>query len=131
MLMAAQDQALRTNIIRSKIDKQDISPGCRMCGKRDETIAHLVAECEILAQNQYKKLRHDRIGKVIHWELYRRDGYNCTEKWHDYMPERVLQNEKSKILWDFTTQTDQQLNHNQHDVYRQNPIQLFNVNEKT
>ena len=52
MLMAAQDQSLRTNAINSRIDKQDVSPVCRMCGKREESIAHVVAECEKLAQNQ-------------------------------------------------------------------------------
>ena len=47
MIMAAQDLALRTNVIKCRIDKQDISPMCRMCGKREETIAHAVAECDI------------------------------------------------------------------------------------
>ena len=56
-------------IIKSRIDKQDVSRVCRMCGKREESIAHVVAECEKLAQNQYKNWRHDRVGKVIHWEL--------------------------------------------------------------
>ena len=41
--MAAQDQALRKNVIKSQIDKQDVSPVYRMCGKHEETIAHVVA----------------------------------------------------------------------------------------
>ena len=49
--MVAQDQAWRTNAIKSRIDKQDVSPVCRKCGKREESIAHAVAECENLAQN--------------------------------------------------------------------------------
>ena len=114
--MAAQDQALRTNVIKSRIDKQDVSPMCRMCGKREETIAHVVAECEKLAQNQYKNWRHDRVGRIIHWELCRRYGFKCTEKWYDHIPKGVLENEKSKILWDFRIQTDQQLNHNRPDI---------------
>ena len=32
------------------------------------------------------------------------------------MPEGVLENEKSKFLWDFRIQTDQQLNHNRPDI---------------
>ena len=116
MLMAAQDQALRTNAIKSRIDKQDVSPICRMCGKREESIAHVVAECEKLAQNQYKNWRHDRVGKVIHWELCKKYDFDCKEKWYDHIPEGVLENEKSKILWDFRIQTDQQLNHNRPDI---------------
>ena len=71
-----------------------------VCGKRVESIAHVVAECEKLAQNKYKNWRHDRIGKVIHWELCRKYGFNCTEKWYDHIPESVSENEKAKILWD-------------------------------
>ena len=69
-----------------------------MCGKREESIAHVVAECEKLAQIQYKNWRHDRVGKVIHWELCRKYGFDCTEKWYDHIPESVLENDKAKIL---------------------------------
>ena len=55
MLMAAQDQALRTNWISVMIDKRQESAMCRMCGERDETISHIVSECKKLAQNEYKK----------------------------------------------------------------------------
>ena len=48
-----------------------------------------MAECEKLAQNQYKNWRHDGVGKVIHWELCKKYGF-------DY--------------------TDQQLNHNRPDI---------------
>ena len=43
--MAAQDQALRTNYIKKRIDKQAGSPMCRLCGEQEETISHIVAEC--------------------------------------------------------------------------------------
>ena len=39
--MAAQDQAIRTNWIRHNIDKEGISPSCRLCGERDETVSHI------------------------------------------------------------------------------------------
>ena len=44
LLMAAQDQALRTNAVKNKIDKINISPMCRLCGEREETISHILAE---------------------------------------------------------------------------------------
>ena len=34
MITAAQDQALRTNAIKAKVEKQNLSPLCRMCGKK-------------------------------------------------------------------------------------------------
>ena len=55
LLMAAQDQALRTNSGNKRlIDKQNISSTCRMCGDRVETVSHIAAECTSFAQNQYK-----------------------------------------------------------------------------
>ena len=53
MIMAAQDQALRTKSIKRVIDKQNVSAKCRMCGEGDETVSHIVSECTKLAQKQY------------------------------------------------------------------------------
>ena len=35
---AAQDQEVRTNSIKNRIDKKDLSPICRLYGEREETI---------------------------------------------------------------------------------------------
>ena len=115
-LMAAQDQALRTNAIRSRIDKQDISPMCRLCGEREETISHIVAECTKLAQKQYRHWRHDRVASVIHWTLCKRFGFPHSDQWYEHVPERVLENENVKLLWDFSIQTDHHLEHNKPDI---------------
>ena len=45
-----------------------------------------------------------------------RYGIDYTEKWYDHIPAGVLENEKSKILWDFKIQTDQHLKHNRPDI---------------
>ena len=37
LLTATQDQALRTSYIKNKINRQDVSPMCRLCGKMEET----------------------------------------------------------------------------------------------
>ena len=56
VIIAAQDQAISTNNIRKNVYKEDISSMCRMCGKSEETIAHILNECPNLAQNEYKKM---------------------------------------------------------------------------
>ena len=66
MIMAAQDQALRTNSIKRVIDKQNVSAKCRICGEVDYTISHIVQECKKLAQKQYRCWRHDNVAQVIH-----------------------------------------------------------------
>ena len=66
MIMAAQEQTLRTRNIRKVIDKEKISGMCRMCGEREETAAHIVSECNNLAQNEYKNWRHDKVATIMH-----------------------------------------------------------------
>ena len=116
LLMAAQDQALRTNNVKCHIDKQNISPLCRMCRERDETVSHITAECSKLAQKQYRHWRHDRVAQIIHWKFCDRYNFEKGDKWYDHSPEAVLESDKAKILWDFSIQTDHPLEHNKPDI---------------
>ena len=45
-LFAGQEQALLTNSIKEKIDKQTVSPKCRLCGTKEETVMYLVSGAE-------------------------------------------------------------------------------------
>ena len=96
LIIAAQDQALRTNSIKNRIDKQQVSPACRLCGERDETVSHIVAECKMLAQKYYKSWRHDKVAQVIHWRLCHRFKINREDKWYNYIPEPVLESREHK-----------------------------------
>ena len=53
LLIAAQDNAIRTNHIKARIDKTQQNSKCRLCGDRDETINHIISECGKLAQKEY------------------------------------------------------------------------------
>ena len=66
LIFAAEDQALRTNIIKAWNEKQNVSPKCRMCGSHDETVQHTLCSCSKLAQC---KKRHDTAERVVHWKL--------------------------------------------------------------
>ena len=57
LLMAAQNNALRTNHIKTRIDKTQQNSKCRPYVDRDETINHIISECSKLAQEY--KTRHD------------------------------------------------------------------------
>ena len=70
LLKAAQDNTIRTNQIKARIDKTQQNSKCRLCGDRDETINHIISECSKLAQQEYKA-GHDWVGKVIHGECVR------------------------------------------------------------
>ena len=52
LLIAAQDNAIRTNHIKARIDKTQQNSKCRLCGNRDETINHIISECSKLAQKE-------------------------------------------------------------------------------
>ena len=52
----------------------------------------------------------------MHWKLCEKWGFERGEKWYDHKPEKVLENEKCKILWDFSIQTDKKLDHNKPDI---------------
>ena len=65
LLCAAQEQAIRTNYVKYQIDKTSDSPLCRLCGKKGESVQHLISGCEKLAQKEYKR-RHDTVAKKIH-----------------------------------------------------------------
>ena len=60
-IMVAQEQAIRTNLIKAKIDKSQQESKCRMCEEADESINLILDECKMLAQRDYKK-RHDWVG---------------------------------------------------------------------
>ena len=82
MLMAAQEQTLRTKSIQYHIDKREVNPLCRLWWEREEAVAHIVSECKQLAQRQCRGWRHDVIAKVIHWELCKVNDLPYAEKWY-------------------------------------------------
>ena len=60
--MVAQNQSIRTNLLKAKIDKSQGDSLCRVRRKVDESIDDIVSGCSKLAQKQYKRM-HDNLGK--------------------------------------------------------------------
>ena len=103
--MAAQNNAIRTNHTKARIDKTQQNSNCRLCSDGDETINHIISECGKLAQKEYKT-RHDWVGKVIHWEMCKKFKLDRTNKWYMHNPAPVLENDTHKLQWDFNIYTD-------------------------
>ena len=103
--MAAQEQAIRTNVIKAKIDKTQAESKSRLCGKMNETMRHIVCECPTSTQREYKR-RHDWMGRKIHWEVCTKIGLGVSEKWYKHKPEKVVEDDSWKILQDVKIQTD-------------------------
>ena len=102
LLIAAQNNAIRTNQIKAGIDKMQQNSNCRLCGDRDETINHIISEWSKLAQKEYKT-RHVWVGKVIHWEMYKKFKFHDTKK---CTTRQLSWRMTHKLLWDFDIHTD-------------------------
>ena len=96
-------------------EKSDVSPMCRMCNAVEETVFHIVSECRVHAQTEYKG-RHDKLAKVIHSDLCKKYSVKVQSKWYDHVPEKVEETDHVKILWDFNIQTDHVIEHRWPDV---------------
>ena len=99
-IVAIQEQAVTTRYIKKHIHKTTDTDICRMCNTMQETIAHVVSGCTTLAATSCLK-RHNSVAKIIHLELAKK--FNLAElketlKWYSYTPEKVLENESSKLL---------------------------------
>ena len=103
--MAAQNQSIRTNLVKARVDKGQGNSLCRVFRKVDQSIDHIISGCSKLAQKEYKR-RHQNLGKIVHWKLSRKCNFEAGDKWYKNEPESVLENEDYKILWDFSIQTD-------------------------
>ena len=103
--MATQNQSIRTNLVKARIDKSQGDSLCRVCRKADGSIYHIVSGYSKLAQKEYKR-RHDNLGKIVHWKLARKCNFEAGDKWYEHELESVSENEDYKISWDFSIQTD-------------------------
>ena len=103
--MAAQNNVIRTNHIKAKIDKTQQNSKCRLYSDRDETINHILSECSKLAQKEYEA-RHHWASKVIHWEMCKKFKFNHANIWYIHNLASFKENNTHKLLLDFDMQTD-------------------------
>ena len=86
--MAAQNQSIRTNLVKVKMDKSQGDSSYRVFRKVDQSIDHIVSGCGKLAQKEYKR-RYDNLGKIVHWKLARKCNFEGRDKWYEHEPESV------------------------------------------
>ena len=128
LLIAAQNNAMRTNHIKARIDKTQQNSKCRLCGDRDETINNIISECSNLAQKEYKT-RHDWVGKVIHWEMCKKFKFDHTNNWYMLIPAPILENDTQTPmgLWQNLGQKNRPYNDQQQKKKRISKIVNFAV----
>ena len=57
LIVAAQNQSIRTNLVKAKTHKSQGDSLCRVCRKVDESIDHIASGRSKLVQKEYKR-RH-------------------------------------------------------------------------
>ncbi|XP_066930545.1 uncharacterized protein [Clytia hemisphaerica] len=88
----------------------------RICRSSKETIHHIVSGCTALAPTKYLK-RHNDLAKYLHILLLQKHQLDTNDHiWYNYTPPPVIENHQTKILWDFSIQTDHHLQHNKPDI---------------
>ena len=123
LIMAAQEQALNTRAIAAQVYNTGHDPRCRLCKEHNETVAHLVSGCSKLADNAYT-YRHNEVAVTVYKAICSKYQLELPKDWR-VTPDKVVQNNRAKVLWDFPIQTDIRLQHNRPDII------LIDYEEKT
>ena len=95
---------------------------CRICRVEKETIHHIISGCDGLSPTKYRE-RHDNVCKYIHVLLLLEHGF--IEKyipWYQHQPTQVAENNSTKILWNFSIQTDHEVINNKPGIIAMNKI---------
>ena len=115
LITAAQDQALRTKWFEANILKTTSDPLCRRCNKYSENVQHIISGCPELAQGVYLQ-RHNAVASFIHWKLCKQLNLPCNDSWYEHEPCKVVEDNDTKILYDFTIRTDKKILHRKPDL---------------
>ena len=114
LIMAAQEQALPTRQIQAKVYHTRTDPRCRLCKEHPETVQHIVSGCKQLVGTAYTE-RHNHVAGLVYRNLCAQYGIRQPEKWWE-MPDKVNENDRAKILWDFYIRTDKHVLANKPDI---------------
>ena len=114
LIMAVQDQTLNTRFHQCKILKKHIDGNCRVCGKAQETVSHIMAGCTVQASTEYLH-RHNRVASYIHWVVCRELGCEVPNKCYEHTLRSVVNINENIILWDSII-TDRKILANRPDV---------------
>ena len=119
-IIVAQDQSLSIRWYQHNIlKKPDVDPKCRLCGRFDETIDHLVSGCPELAKSEYIH-RHNKAVAHIHWKICKEFGIEVKDRWYEHEPTTLTEKNNITILWNMPIHTDRTIAANRPDIVLKN-----------
>ena len=128
LIMAAQDQALRTRYIQRAIDGTNILLNV---GNATRKMKPLIIS-PVNAQHYHRtSIRRDMtLARAVQWNLCKKYQMPCSSKWYEYQPQPVTENENAKLLWDYSIKTDRVIPAHRPDstlVDKKNKVSLIDV----
>jgi len=96
-----------------------VNPKCRLCGRFDETIDHLVFGCPELAKTEYIH-RHNKTAAHMHWKICKEFGIEVKDRWYEHEPPTVTDKNNITILRDMPIHTDRTIAANRPDIVLKN-----------
>ena len=97
------EQLLPTRVYYSKKTRtgKENDVMCRLCGKAQETVAHILTGCSALAQSKYLH-RHNSVLKILFFEILHQLGLiDSVPPWYSQQkPKPVYEIEYAQAFWD-------------------------------
>ncbi len=113
-----RQQILPTRMYYSaKLQQQQPTTKCRFCGKKDETVYHVLSNCDALSPSDYVA-RHNAGLKCLFFALLKKHNLiDRTPAWYSPgKPSPVYENQTIKLTWDIPIFTEGVIQHNRPDV---------------
>ena len=94
--------------------KRSMESQCRMCGKAEENICHVVAACSYQSSNLYLNARHNPIAKVVYNEFTSKSKTSTREA--NRTPSQITKTDNLEIWSDCKVPTMNKVPHNRPDM---------------
>ena len=69
---------------------------CRLRGEHVESVDHILSSCSVIAQTYYKWI-HDRVARLVHYELAKLGVLQVVDKWWLHNPFPVMESSSMKL----------------------------------
>ena len=115
LVVAVQDQALRTRYYERNVLHQDVSPTCHLCSVGLQTVDHIMAGCSALAPMDYTD-RHNQVTSIIHWDICRHLGVPVKSRWYRHHPDMLVETDDITMTWDTAIPTARNIDTNHSDI---------------
>ena len=118
VVVTAQDGVTGTRAYKKRIQKKEVPPECRVCGKEPETIGHIMSACQGYLWTLFKE-RHDRVLYLLVKTVMESLNLNIPDSMRasgGVAKPAVYGTEERRVLVDQNCPTMEQMEHTRPDL---------------